>query len=368
VLRCRQRSIRDVYFEGTGVPIVSLGAFVRTQIIVIGWLWGVLVFSATAADQRSLTLDVGSGERLLIVAPHPDDGVIAAGGLAQRVLKGGGSVWIALVTGGDGFLPAIAKEAGKSPPSPAACIAYGKKRLKEDRAAWRRIGGGRSRLRFLGFPDGGLKGLLHEHWSPSSPECSKTTGACDPPYDEAVDPDAPYCGANLREALIKLFREANPTIVALPDPLDQHPDHRTSGLFTLFAMAEMRRREPNVRREMPRLLAYLVHWSGWPLDSGGRGLSQDERRPLDLPTDFPARGLARTSFLLTDAEMATKRAAIALFESQQKWMPTLLAAFAGRAEPFTVFTDREVNETARLVNESIAEVETHPDQTAKRGH
>ena len=320
------------------------------QFLMAALTMGITVSAAAGTYPGQMPLDVGSGERLLVVEPHPDDGVIAAAGLAQRVLALHGSVWVAVVTCGDGFVQAVMNETGQLRPPPTAYISYGERRLEEARAAWRQIGGDHTRLKPLGFPDAGLMGLLLEHWFPVHPECSKTTWACDPPYDEAVDPDVLYCGANLREELVGILREANPTIVAFPDPLDQHPDHRAAGLFTLLAIDEWTRREPNAREAMPRLLAYLVHWFRWPVDSEGQTPSQATHGPLDLPQDLPGRGLARTAFPLTDPEMATKRAALSQFVSQQKWMAAFLTAFVSRTEPFTMFTETQLREAARMAD------------------
>ena len=40
-------------------------------------------------------------ERTMIIAPHPDDDVIAAGGLLQRVVAAGGDVSVVFVTDGE---------------------------------------------------------------------------------------------------------------------------------------------------------------------------------------------------------------------------------------------------------------------------
>ncbi len=48
-------------------------------------------------------LDVPRATRLVVVAPHPDDETLAAGGLIQRVLHEGGTVRVVVLTPGDGF-------------------------------------------------------------------------------------------------------------------------------------------------------------------------------------------------------------------------------------------------------------------------
>ena len=47
------------------------------------------------------TLVVDRDTRLLVFAPHPDDEVLAAGGLIQQVREAGGIVHVVYVTSGD---------------------------------------------------------------------------------------------------------------------------------------------------------------------------------------------------------------------------------------------------------------------------
>src|SRR5688572_16478209 len=64
---------------------------------------------ATAQNEARLAyepLQVGPHERLLVIAPHPDDETLGAGGLAQRVLAQGGIVRTVVVTAGDGYVEA----------------------------------------------------------------------------------------------------------------------------------------------------------------------------------------------------------------------------------------------------------------------
>ncbi|WP_217995266.1 PIG-L family deacetylase, partial [Methylogaea oryzae] len=92
-------------------------------------------------------------------------------------------------------------------------------------------GNGRVQLDLLGFPDGGLQPLLHAHWQRERPERSNTTGVSAVPYGEAEFPNRGYNGAELAAELAHELRQIRPTLVALPDPLDSHPDHSALGLF-----------------------------------------------------------------------------------------------------------------------------------------
>lgn len=295
-------------------------------------------------------LAIAPRERLLVVAPHPDDETLGAGGLVQRVLEHGGSVRVVLVTAGDGYVAAVIRATGQPRPRPAEYIAYGERRLKEARAAMRVLGRGKVRLEVLGFPDGGLDQLLHAYWARGHPEPSPTTGARTPPYPDVLERGIAYDGADLRRELGHVLRETRPTIVVLPDPFDRHPDHRASGLFTLLALETWSRDGA----PMPRLLAYLVHWPNWPpgwnAPSPGPGASA---APLELPERLPFRGMERTVLALTEAEVRVKQAVLARYTSQQEVTPSVLAAFVRRTEPFTVFTPRGVERVDRLIERHL---------------
>jgi LmbE family N-acetylglucosaminyl deacetylase len=292
---------------------------------------------------------VRAHERLLVVAPHPDDETLVAGGLAQRVLAHGGSVRVVLVTAGDGYVEAVIRATGLPRPRPAEYIAYGERRLKEARGALRDLGEGKIRLELLGFPDGGLEQLLHAYWSRGHPEPSPTTGARDPPYADAMEPDVAYDGADLRRELVHVLRETQPTIVVLPDPLDKHPDHRASGLFTLLALESWSRDGAPV----PRLLAYIVHWPDWPPGWNAPSPPSASAARLDLPPSLPQRGTERTVLTLTETEVRVKEAALTRYASQHEATPWFLAAFVRRTEPFTVFTQRGVERVDRLIERHL---------------
>ena len=117
---------------------------------------GVAVAGALAALPTELA--VKRGERLLVLAPHPDDETLGAGGLIQRVLARGGTVRVVLVTAGDGYVEAVVHETGRLRPRPRDYVAYGERRLREARFALRALGGdGIEAEHLLGFPDGGLE-------------------------------------------------------------------------------------------------------------------------------------------------------------------------------------------------------------------
>ena len=309
-----------------------------------------LVVPASAAELAPLR--IGNGERLLVVAPHPDDETLAAGGLIQRVRERAGAVQILVITAGDGWVDAVRRETGIKNPPPSQYVAYGEKRLQEARAAALELGLNNLHLQILGFPDGGLDGLLGPNWERSEPQRSRTTGASDPPYEEARDPDVPYAGADLRQSMEQILRDFRPTMVVLPDPSDRHPDHRAAGLFTLVAVDDWSRGE-GAGEARPRLLSYLIHWPAWPPGWDAQPRPEDARAPLELPADFRPDGAGRVALSLNDREISRKRAALAQHKTQREVMGRCLAAFVRRTEPFTLLGSSEVQRAEYVVAERL---------------
>jgi LmbE family N-acetylglucosaminyl deacetylase len=311
-------------------------------------------------------LEVGRGERLLVVAPHPDDETIGAGGLIQRVREHGGTVRVVLVTAGDGFVEAVVHETGSPHPRPSAFVSYGEHRLREARAAVRVLAPD-ARLELLGFPDGDLDGLLQAHWWRSRPERSRTTLATDPPYDDqALEPDVPYDGDDLRRELDHIIRAVRPTIIAVPDPLDRHPDHRAAGLFALLALADWAEHRP--KSDLPMLLAYLVHWPDWPAGWDAHALPERGNAALDLPPDVLHADGKRVALTLSDNELATKQAALAKYATQLAVMAPLLNAFVRRTEPYTNLSPGEMERVAQMIEKGIEPLPRKRPTQPRHGH
>ncbi|MEA2344118.1 MAG: hypothetical protein QOF63_2287 [Thermoanaerobaculia bacterium] len=109
------------------------------------------------------------GERLLVLAPHPDDEVIGCGGLVALHLREGRKVHVVVATDG--------AQAGNA-----------SQREAESRAALALLGD--ATIAFLGFPDRQLASA-HE----------------------------------LDDRLSTILREWKPDLIAVPSPLEIHPDH-----------------------------------------------------------------------------------------------------------------------------------------------
>ncbi len=258
------------------------------------------------------------GERILIVAPHPDDESLCCGGLIQRALANRARVAIVWMTAGDAFeLDALVAER-RLPLKGARMERLGHMRIAEALEAGEHYGIARNDLDVLGYPDRGLKPMLDDYRD--VPWFSRWTRTDRVPYARALSPGAKYTGRNVERDLARVMREFEPTLVLAAAPEDRHPDHAASGRFALRVLTE--------RGEADRLRYYVVHsGSHWPSPRGLHG-----NLPLGVPPVAPGRDWQ--SFELTDEERQGKLSALRLHHTQWEVMAHFLRAFVRRTELF----------------------------------
>jgi N-acetyl-1-D-myo-inositol-2-amino-2-deoxy-alpha-D-glucopyranoside deacetylase len=155
----------------------------------------------------------------MIVAPHPDDDVIAAGGLIQHVLASGGEVFVVFVTDGENnpwpqrflerkfFLGASDR------------AEWGAMRRREALSSLARLGVDERSATFLAFPDQGIAALARRG-------------------DD-----------RLRDVLRGIARETRATLIVSPSTFDLHSDHRAIAYYAHSAAPDT------------TITTYIVHGS-----------------------------------------------------------------------------------------------------------
>jgi len=204
---------------------------------------------------------VSSRTRLLVIAPHPDDETVMAGGLIQRVLENQGKVEIVYLTNGDGSRTTIIQEDKKVDLSPTEFIALGETRIEEAAKAAGILGVRRDKIFFLGFPDQGLTKIYNRNFSQADGiGISATTKIDHVPYSEAYRPGQAYYGSNLLNDVKEIVIAFKPNIVVTGHPRDNHPDHRIS-----FTIIEKLRSELDPHC---KIYSSLTHFRGFPSPGG----------------------------------------------------------------------------------------------------
>ncbi|MGH8123979.1 MAG: PIG-L deacetylase family protein [Rudaea sp.] len=169
----------------------------------------------------SEVLRLNATERVLVLAPHPDDEAIACGGLLLAARAAGAARRVVVVTDGDTNPWPQRWIEKRWRIDSAARARWGARRREEAQAALDVLGVDAGERCFFGLPDTGLTDLLMH--------------------------DAEGLPARLREQI----EEFQPTLIALPALEDRHPDH--SAVHIVLRVALLR------AGATPRCLTYSVH-------------------------------------------------------------------------------------------------------------
>lgn len=288
-------------------------------------------------------LEIKNKERLLVLAPHPDDETLGAAGLIQRVLKKGGTVRTVVITAGDGYPESASIESGKTEPGAEDFINLGTARLKESQSASEFIGQGKIKLDLFGFPDAGLYSILVNHWDPKKPFKSPMTEKDHVPYLASKLFGSPQSGEIVFRQLVQILEDTNPTIITFPDVMETHADHSSVGMFAQLAIKEWLNKGAPLNKgplkpqtPSPLLLSYLIHWGPhWPAEGFAAKPLDLKSQPFYLPKDLPLRNQSRTCLHLETSETSLKDQALDQYKTQCRVMGTFLKAFIRKTECFS---------------------------------
>ena len=198
-------------------------------------------------------------DRIVVVAPHPDDEVLGCGGLIQQACAVGAEVHVIYLTSGDHNQIAFKLYKLRLHISPKQYIAFGELRQREAASATGILGMTREQLTFLGYPDYGTMQIWRDHWGETAPFRSDATLTNAVPYPEAFGYGQAYRPENVVANFVELFRQIRPTKVFVTHPADTNPDHRAAANFVRLAALEIAAELPP-----PQLYYYVIHFGSWP--------------------------------------------------------------------------------------------------------
>ena len=206
-------------------------------ITVLFLIFGTSVYAYTfnTAIKHDNSINLTSSDRVLIVAPHPDDETIGGGGVIRYCLEHNIPVYVVVVTnGGSGSL--------------------GVTRYHESLNATSKLGLPSSNITFFEYTQG-VDSLFNENWNkPIDINGGHTS-------DFAFQKDAPYNGVSLEQNFETVITNFKPTVIIYPNPEDSNADHWGTSSFVEYAT--------NKLNYNGRMYTYLVHVSGvWPFPRG----------------------------------------------------------------------------------------------------
>jgi LmbE family N-acetylglucosaminyl deacetylase len=212
-------------------------------------------------------------DRILVIAPHPDDESLGLGGLLQRLFAQGVPVRILFVTNGDNNPWAQRYWERRWRIGSGDRTRWGERRREEALAAIAALGGSSNSAKFINLPDLGATRLLTEG------------------------------GGDLSILLAEEIRNWRPTVAFIPNRFDAHPDH--SALSVAFSIAL-----DALAISSLRVWEYLIHSPRLPI----------LQKPVALR--------------LTTDEVERKRQAILCHETQTALSRERFTRFAKDEEPY----------------------------------
>lgn len=275
------------------------------------------------ADQLPEARLPRAGERVLVFAPHPDDEVLALGGILHESQKRGARIQVAYLTSGDGFRLCAAAQYRRWP-SPKRMRRLAVERQAEARAALAELGLSPASAVFLGYPDRGLSALWLTHWTAGNPYRSPYTSDASVSSRGDARGGAPFCGESALRDVDRLLSEHRPEIVYFPDSTDDHPDHWAAHCLVQLALE---RRAVAGGAPMPERRTYLIHRGAWPSP-----LKPDPSATLEPPAELRGPEARWRQSPLTRDAVAAKIRALAAYRSQQMLAGNFLSAFVRRNE------------------------------------
>ncbi len=184
--------------------------------------------------------DVKSTDRILIFAPHPDDESLGTGGIIARAIEKNASVKVVMVTDGSRSHTHTVFNQFRSKTNLTENVSLPELRHNETLTAIKKLGLNESDVIFLGYPDGGLRKMLNDHWDNINPYKSDSdyNQYDHVPYSFAYEKNAPYTGASVVNNMESIISDFKPNVIFYPDDGDDHPDHWAVSFFARYALME----------------------------------------------------------------------------------------------------------------------------------
>lgn len=224
--------------------------------------WVALAAWALAGHVHALTLlaPPQANDRIAIIAPHPDDEVLATSGLIQQAVAVGAQVKVIYLTNGDHNQANFRQFCRRQNSVAPTLLALGEQRHTEALAAMQLLGLTAENLTFLGYPDWWTLRLWEDYWEDDELLYDNATDSTGVPYPKNYSYRHPYRASYVTDDLCDVLREFKPTWVLVTHPCDTNPDHRATANFVQLALLQL-----EAEGLRPTLDFYIVHYPNWPV-------------------------------------------------------------------------------------------------------
>jgi len=275
-------------------------------------------------------------DRVLILAPHPDDEDIGCGGVIQRALSSGAKVKVAYLTCGDNNIFSIVFYNKFLFPlrllflKNKDFIDLGHQRVHEAIAAMKILGMKESDLIFLGYPDHGTDQMFIANWNHEKPYRSSFSGHSNVPYEGSVGYKKVFTADNVIEDVKSIILDYKPTKIFVSSSSDVNGDHWAYYLYMMVSLVDLDKKVP-----APKIYPYLVHAYDWPRPS-----NYHPDLELEPPEKFFGDSLSLVGWRqlkLTKEEIEKKYKAMQAYDTQMRVSDFYLVSFVRQNELFGDF-------------------------------
>ncbi len=286
-------------------------------------------------DYNSLP-EINASDRILIIAPHPDDESLGTGGVIKKALEKNASVEVVMMTTGDAMSPEDFQKYLASTKNDNYQGNIGDLRHTEAINAVTALGVNPNNLIFLGYPDGSLKTLLETNWDTPYKRTTGSNQNDHSPYNFTYEKNAPYTGANVVKNLEQIMKDYKPTIIYYPDDGDDHPDHFATSAFVRYTALKT--------GYSGNSYTYLVHKGiSWP-----NPLSYQPSKSLHFPHELAIMDAEWFLTSLNSSQEAAKERAIKSHTSQIIALKDLLLSFVRTDEIFARYNLIDLQEVGDI--------------------
>lgn len=307
----------------------------RQQGVVFGILLISNIYSINICEAvEPNPLSLSTTDRILILAPHPDDESLCCGGIIRRATEQSIPVKIVYLTHGDNNEWSFMMSQKKPMLNDDQAKQMGMLRSQEALNAAMELGARKENVVFLGYPDSGILSMWNNRWKNSLPYTGFLTQAVSVPYENAFRPGAPYLSDEILGDLKSVIGSFQPTKLFVSHPADRNHDHRALYFFTRIALWDL--------KLTPDIYPFLIHYKKWPQPIGF--FPEKNTQP---PVLFENR-ILWNEFLLNEADIVAKTKAIKKHKTQYVYSRKFLNSFIRKNELFGDFEDIHLKDLISL--------------------
>ena len=299
-------------------------------------------------------IDFTDRDKVLVIAPHPDDEVLGTGGVLQAAKAANARIKVVYLTNGESNEVSAIFYQKRPLLLRSDFLKNGRMRKREAVETMALVGLGLTDLVFFGYPDRGTLNIWIKYWDRGKPFRSLFTRISKVPSEDEFSHGNSYKGDEIIRDFEKVLLAFEPTHIFVTAPFDLNPDHQAAYLYLETARLNLEEQ----LKPAPQVHLYLVHAHRWP---DPKKYMPD--RPLSVPNHIDwGSQIQWNTHSLNKGHVAKKAELILNYKSQVSYKKNFLLSFARMNELFFNYPAEKL-----LPEPADKNTTTHSEDSAKSG-